>query len=66
MDWASMITWIWYSIHSSAQSHFHNIRIYAEERNIFVVLSFYLLMVIFNDSIQWWEEYWKKHTQVKC
>ncbi len=41
-----MITWILYSIHSSAQSHFHNIRIYTKERNIFVVLSFYLLMVI--------------------
>ncbi len=53
MDWVSVITCIWYSIHSSDQSHIHIktlVWIYAEESDIFVVLSFHLLKVISDDN----------------
>ncbi len=58
MEWSIMrerdvITCIWYSIHSSAQSHIHNktlVWISAEESVIFVVLSFHLLRVISDGS----------------
>ncbi len=47
MDWASVIICIWYSIHSSVQSHIHNKSLLwmpTEESDIFVVLSFHLLL----------------------
>ncbi len=58
VEWSIMrerdvITCIWYSIHSSAQSHIHNktlVWISAEESVIFVVLSFHLLRVISDGS----------------
>ncbi len=49
IDWASVITCIWFNIHSSAQSHIRNktlVWMSAEESDIFVVLSFHLLRVI--------------------
>ncbi len=57
MDIASVITCIWYSIHSSAQSHIHNktlVWMSAEESDIFVVLSFHLLRVISDDRAAQW------------
>ncbi len=50
--WASVINWIRYSVHSSDQFHIHKkalVWMSAKESNIFVVLYFHLLMVIF-----WW------------
>ncbi len=47
-----MITCIWYSIHSSVQSHIHNKSLdwmSTKESNIFVALSFHLLRVISDD-----------------
>ncbi len=50
MKWASVITWIWDSIHSLAQSHIHNKTMFTEERYTFVALLFNLLNFIFDDS----------------
>ncbi len=56
-DWLSVITCLWYGIHSSAQSSYINIFtkknlfwMSTEESDIFVVLSFHLLGFISDDS----------------
>ncbi len=60
MDWASVIiTYIYYSIRSSAQSHIHNktlVWMSTEDSNAFVILSFsqniIYWIIIFNKQQQ--------------